>query len=303
MPSKSPGSIPGNAVQANQRKAKPSGTHEVAQAPHPTAHTPQHHGLMDPRTLHQIFHGCVHRGTEHSLLPGAKEIIDPETFAYDKMAEYIVMADRLFIPGLVYPLLTTEEIQVNVGSWVCLACPHSKTKCLRCNQYEGHEDTLIIGVHGECVTEGNTTRSAIGLWYGDGNCANSCELISREDKHTKQNAELNACLRALRHAIALVDENMKLMREGKFPRPLSTLVIKMDSEYVVLGLTKWLLKWKRNGWKTCKGAPVANAELFKALEDAINVLDKDIQIKFWLVSKEENQEARYSTKLALRSAR
>ncbi len=42
-----------------------------------------------------------------------------------------------------------------------------------------------------------------------------------------------------------------------------------DSKYVKDGLTKWINNWKRNGWKTAARKPVKNAELWRALDEAV----------------------------------
>ena len=41
-----------------------------------------------------------------------------------------------------------------------------------------------------------------------------------------------------------------------------------DSQYVKNGLTQWLPNWKRKGWKTADNKPVANVDLWQALEAA-----------------------------------
>lgn len=41
-----------------------------------------------------------------------------------------------------------------------------------------------------------------------------------------------------------------------------------DSVYVRDGITKWLVGWKRNGWRTAAKKPVKNVELWQALEEA-----------------------------------
>jgi ribonuclease HI len=41
-----------------------------------------------------------------------------------------------------------------------------------------------------------------------------------------------------------------------------------DSEYVLKGMTAWMPTWKKRGWRTTKGKPVLNAELWQALEAA-----------------------------------
>lgn len=197
------------------------------------------------------------------------------------------------------PRFTVEDMHVAIGSWISLACPSSVTKCIDCKQYEGHEDSLIIGIHGECINSKIGVRSAIGLYYGYGNSGNISWEIPGKDNQTKQIAELTACLRALRHATFIMDNRRTLMCKARSVVPLNTLVIKSDSEYLVRSLTEWLPKWKANGWKTCKGAPVANANRFQLIETGIAMLEVVVQVKFWLVAKEHNVEASYLAKRAL----
>ena len=42
-----------------------------------------------------------------------------------------------------------------------------------------------------------------------------------------------------------------------------------DSTYLRDGITKWIVKWKRNGWKTAAKKPVKNVDLWLRLEEAI----------------------------------
>jgi ribonuclease HI len=43
--------------------------------------------------------------------------------------------------------------------------------------------------------------------------------------------------------------------------PEVPLEIRMDSQYAMKAVTTWLPGWKRNGWRTAAGKPVANQEL------------------------------------------
>jgi len=38
-----------------------------------------------------------------------------------------------------------------------------------------------------------------------------------------------------------------------------------DSQYLKRGITEWLPKWKRNGWRTSEGKPVKNQDLWQEL--------------------------------------
>jgi len=42
-----------------------------------------------------------------------------------------------------------------------------------------------------------------------------------------------------------------------------------DSEYLRLGVTKWLANWVRNGWLTTRREPVKNQDLWRSLQAAM----------------------------------
>ncbi|MEA3399145.1 MAG: ribonuclease HI [Patescibacteria group bacterium] len=41
--------------------------------------------------------------------------------------------------------------------------------------------------------------------------------------------------------------------------------IYVDSEYVLKGITEWILNWEKNGWKTANKKPVLNKDLWQEL--------------------------------------
>jgi ribonuclease HI len=49
----------------------------------------------------------------------------------------------------------------------------------------------------------------------------------------------------------------------------STVRLHTDSTYVRDGITKWVLRWKRNGWQTTARQPVKNADLWRELDEAV----------------------------------
>lgn len=48
--------------------------------------------------------------------------------------------------------------------------------------------------------------------------------------------------------------------------PAVPVEVRMDSQYAMNAVTKWLPGWKRNGWKTSAGKPVANRELVVGID-------------------------------------
>ncbi|KAJ6184329.1 hypothetical protein N7519_005630 [Penicillium mononematosum] len=285
-------------INTKKKKAKDfeDEASELARVPR-VSHIPQ---KEKARHASQGKEGCVHSSTAHGPSPKGKG--HHVAGSPEKKDGEITHADRRFRAEDEYPTrFRLQEMEIDIGSWVCLACPTSTRKCRDCKQYEGHEDSLVIAIHGDCLNEKTGKRSAIGVFYGRGNAGNiSWPIPGKDDhSHTTQIAELTACLRALRNATSIIERRRKMMRKGKVLMPLNTFVIKTDSEYLVRGLTEWLPKWKKNGWKTCKGVPVANADMFKLVETGIIMVEMVVQVKFWLVPKANNLEATCLAKVAL----
>ena len=57
----------------------------------------------------------------------------------------------------------------------------------------------------------------------------------------------------------------------------SAVTLYTDSRYVMDGLTKWLPRWKANGWKTANKKPVKNEDLWRMLDEAASKHEIDWQ--------------------------
>jgi len=77
------------------------------------------------------------------------------------------------------------------------------------------------------------------------------ELYGAEPDTTNNRMELMAAITAL--------EALK--------RP-SRVRLTTDSQYVRNGITQWMARWKRNGWRTADRKPVKNADLWRRLDQA-----------------------------------
>ncbi|WP_316528670.1 ribonuclease H family protein [Kitasatospora brasiliensis] len=71
---------------------------------------------------------------------------------------------------------------------------------------------------------------------------------------------------ALGHSTNNVGELTALRRLLASTDPAVPLEVRLDSTYTRDSVTKWLKGWKRNGWKTAAGKPVANQELIQAID-------------------------------------
>ncbi|MFG1665624.1 ribonuclease H [Streptomyces sp. Y7] len=55
------------------------------------------------------------------------------------------------------------------------------------------------------------------------------------------------------------------------------LEIRMDSQYAMKAVTTWLPGWKRNGWKTSAGKPVANQDLVVRIDELLDGREVDFR--------------------------
>ena len=84
------------------------------------------------------------------------------------------------------------------------------------------------------------------------------ELSGGESETTNNRMELQAAIKAL----------------NALKRPCK-VALYTDSVYVRDGITKWIKGWERNGWRTASKKPVKNAELWQALQAALQPHDID----------------------------
>lgn len=89
------------------------------------------------------------------------------------------------------------------------------------------------------------------------------EIFGGEDLTTNNRMELMAAIKAL-----------EAMRPG-YTGPITLWT---DSVYVKDGITKWIIGWKKRGWKKADKKPVVNMDLWKTL-DALNA-DRNVEWKW-----------------------
>ena len=106
--------------------------------------------------------------------------------------------------------------------------------------------TLVAAADGSAL--GNPGPSG-WAWYVDDDC-----WASGGWAHGTNNmGELTAVLDLLQQTAGVDDD----------------LHVFCDSTYAINAITKWMAGWKRRGWKKGDGKPVANVEIMKALDEAM----------------------------------
>ena len=78
------------------------------------------------------------------------------------------------------------------------------------------------------------------------------EIGGSEQNTTNNRMELTAAIKTLEKL-----KNYQLKENFK---------LRTDSKYVIEGYTKWIINWKRNGWKTSSGKPVQNLDLWQKID-------------------------------------
>ncbi|MFW6691874.1 ribonuclease H family protein [Streptomyces sp. MAR4 CNX-425] len=70
-----------------------------------------------------------------------------------------------------------------------------------------------------------------------------------------------------------IAELTALLRLLEATHPAAPLEVRMDSTYAMQAVTDWLPGWRRRGWKTAAGKPVANQELVRGIDERLTGRD------------------------------
>ncbi|MEW1632828.1 ribonuclease H [Streptomyces sp. NPDC093801] len=82
-----------------------------------------------------------------------------------------------------------------------------------------------------------------------------------------------------------VGELTALQRLLEAVEPGTALQVRMDSQYAMKAVTQWLPNWKRNGWKTAAGKPVANREIVERIDSLL--AERDVEFRYVPAHRED----------------
>ena len=109
------------------------------------------------------------------------------------------------------------------------------------------------------------------------------EIYGCDPKTTNNRMELTAVIRGLK---ALTEP--------------SEVQLSIDSQYVQLGISEWIHKWKRNGWRTAAKKDVLNKDLWVELDALVS----QHKIKWeWVKGHAQHADDNRCDELANRAAR
>ncbi len=114
-----------------------------------------------------------------------------------------------------------------------------------------NSDSIAIEAASDGACSGNPGPGGWGgLIIFDDN--SELEIGGSEQNTTNNRMELTAAIKTLEKLKTYkLKENFKL---------------RTDSKYVIDGYTKWIINWKRNGWKTSAGKSVQNLDLWQKID-------------------------------------
>jgi ribonuclease HI len=114
----------------------------------------------------------------------------------------------------------------------------------------GHHDERTVEIFTDGACSGNPGPGGWGAilrWNG-----HERELSGGDAATTNNRMELMAAIQAL-----------EALKYGTKAR------VHTDSTYLKDGITKWILRWKSNGWRTADKKPVKNLDLWQRLDTAL----------------------------------
>ncbi|KAH7012527.1 ribonuclease H-like domain-containing protein [Microdochium trichocladiopsis] len=183
-------------------------------------------------------------------------------------------SNRKFEPELRYSedCLDLIEVRRTDDPWTFVACDNADP-CESCGSLGTHIDCVIIAVDGACRNNGDICASAaVGVFVGDESTFN-ISMALEGTKVTSQIAELRAGICGLKQAL-------KIQRSG------------IKGAALAQGMTEWMFRWEKNGYKTSSGKPAANLSLFKQLNELVKELNNlGVEVLFWHVPRDRNEDA------------
>jgi ribonuclease HI len=150
---------------------------------------------------------------------------------------------------------------------------------------ETDPQSIVVAIGGSCRGNGlSSARAAYGVFFSHhAHDLNKSGEVPAPSPQTSNYSELYATIQALEvvHQLIIAGED------------LTHVIIKTDSSYLALGLSKHIWKWALNGFRNWRRQPVVNGRAFKYLHEKIVLLEKEygIHVSFCLVRKEFNQQA------------
>ena len=184
-------------------------------------------------------------------------------------------AQRIFIPPT--PSSTPAElfsVQINKCS----------IRGYRFIRNTDHKQMLMFVDGSSLGNESPTARAGFGVVFAplQWHLPISNRLEQDGNAQTSNRAELRAVLAALG-------------LRWWFGEGFNKIVIACHSEYVINGISSWILTWRKNDWKTNTGAVIENLDLWRKLDARLRDMEKhEMLVQFWWIPQGLNEADVYA---------
>ncbi|KAL9579148.1 MAG: hypothetical protein Q9212_005277 [Teloschistes hypoglaucus] len=201
--------------------------------------------------------------------------------------------DRIWPDVDIHSKLREGNRELYSSGFIHVPCPQ--------NINRRHSDSIIVSVgamyHGNALP--HEALSAYGVYFSFYSPYNFNGTIAGL-ADSSQTAELHACIQALTKIELLQTARNKGVRVIGYPKKMTQIIVKADSEYLIKGMTEHIEKWKKNGYRNSKGKQLKNVDLFQLIDDKTESLAKEgAAVSFWHVQCAHNREAHTLANAAL----
>ncbi|EFQ34013.1 hypothetical protein CGRA01v4_12503 [Colletotrichum graminicola] len=146
--------------------------------------------------------------------------------------------------------------------------------------------SLVVYIDGACRDVGTpSARGSWGVYFGPGSRHNRRGLLAPALAQTSARAEIEALARALD---ALREVTAR-------DRSLTQIKIATGSEYLANAMSLWIGDWIENEGINARGHRVAHFETLRELHERLDDMtygdDGGLDVMFWPIPREENEEA------------
>ncbi|OAQ60459.1 ribonuclease H domain-containing protein [Pochonia chlamydosporia 170] len=217
----------------------------------------------------------------HSPDPPLEAASDPQFDDAEIRQGYERILPTAFIP----PAGSTEPDDLFQAKFhLCLSCAEPSYHWVR----QDDPKQMLIYTDGACSNNGQLGPQAGWAFvvgppsFGiTGHVSGRLEdkgPIGDEYRQTSNRAELRAVVEALRYR--------NWAAEG-----FTSVVIATDSAHVAKGVTRWIRKWLKNGWRASDG-PVKNKDMWAMLLEELERCDSlGFEVKLWRIPRKLNRMA------------
>ncbi|KAK2010197.1 ribonuclease H-like protein [Colletotrichum eremochloae] len=146
--------------------------------------------------------------------------------------------------------------------------------------------SLVVYIDGACRGNGTpSARASWGVYFGPGSRHNRRGLLAPALPQTSARAEIEALAQALDALREVTARDYSLTK----------IKIATDSEYLANAMSLWIGDWIENEGINARGHRVAHFETLRELHERLDDMtygdDGGLDIMFWPITREENQEA------------